>query len=82
MSFMASFKDDLVKFTKYTKGIKNVETPTDEVCLKCETKGMVLKCGRFGKYLKCLKCEATRDAEPKAGANGGAAGSEASAGSE
>ena len=27
---------------------------------------MVQKCGRFGKYLKCLNCDATRDAEPKA----------------
>ena len=41
---------------------------------------MVLKWGRFGKYLKCLKCDATRDAEPKAGANGGASTERAPAG--
>jgi DNA topoisomerase I len=80
--FYGKFSSDLVKFTKYTKDIKDVETPTEEVCLKCETKGMVLKWGRFGKYLKCLNCGASRDAEPKAGSNGGAQGGEAAAGSE
>jgi len=68
--FYGKFSSDLVKFTKYTKDIKDVETPTDEVCLKCETKGMVLKWGRFGKYLKCLNCGASRDAEPKETADG------------
>ena len=68
--FYGKFSSDLVKFTKYTKDIKDVETPTEEVCLKCETKGMVLKWGRFGKYLKCLNCGASRDAEPKEAADG------------
>jgi len=77
--FYDKFKDDLSKFKKYTDEIKNVDTPTDEVCIKCETKGMVQKFGRFGKYLKCLKCGATRDAETKAPTDGNAAG-EASAG--
>ena len=44
--------------------------PTEEVCLKCNTPGMVQKWGRFGPYLKCLNCEATRDAEPPAGSDG------------
>jgi DNA topoisomerase-1 len=78
--FYGKFKNDLIKFTKYTKGIKDIETPTDEVCLKCETKGMVRKFGRFGKYLKCLNCGASRDAETKAGSNGGANGTESAAG--
>jgi DNA topoisomerase-1 len=80
--FYGKFSSDLVKFTKYTKDIKDVETPTEEVCLKCETKGMVKKFGRFGKYLKCLNCGASRDAEPKASANGDANGSAATAGGE
>ncbi|MCA1605469.1 MAG: topoisomerase DNA-binding C4 zinc finger domain-containing protein, partial [Acidobacteria bacterium] len=80
--FYDKFSKDLVIFTDYTKRIKNEEIPTDEVCLKCETKGMVRKRGRFGKYLKCLKCEATRDAEPKIGANGGAEGTQSAAGGE
>ncbi len=69
--FYDKFKDDLAKFTKYAKDIKDKETPTDEVCLKCNTPGMVQKLGRFGKYLKCNSCGATRDAEPVA-ADGGA----------
>src|SRR5882762_7330134 len=77
--FYGKFSKDLVEFTAYTTRIKNEEIPTDEVCLKCETIGMVQKRGRFGKYLKCLNCGATRDAEPPAGANGNAAGTEGGA---
>src|SRR2546425_5307015 len=69
--FYDKFKDDLAKFQKYSKDIKEKETPTEEVCLKCNTPGMVQKLGRFGKYLKCNNCGATRDAEPVA-ADGGA----------
>jgi DNA topoisomerase-1 len=64
--FYDKFKKDLAQFQKYTKDIKEKETPTDEVCLKCDTPGMVMKLGRFGKYLKCNNCGATRDAEPVA----------------
>jgi DNA topoisomerase-1 len=70
--FYKKFANDLKEFQKYTKGIKEKDTPTDEVCLKCETPGMVEKFGRFGKYLKCLKCGATRDAEPAAPTDGAA----------
>src|SRR6266446_1204127 len=80
--FYGKFSTDLIKFTKFTKDLKNEEKPTDEVCLKCETKGMVLKWGRFGKYFKCLNCGASRDAEPKAGSNGGANGTDAAANGE
>ena len=69
--FYGKFEEDLAKFKQHVHGIKNVDTPTDEVCLKCETAGMVQKFGRFGKYLKCLKCGATRDATPVAGSNDG-----------
>ena len=70
--FYGKFEEDLAKFKLYVHGIKNVDTPTDEVCVKCETAGMVQKFGRFGKYLKCLKCGATRDAaKPVAGSNDG-----------
>jgi DNA topoisomerase I len=80
--FYEKFSRDLVTFTDYTKRIKNEEIPTDEVCLKCETKGMVRKRGRFGKYLKCLKCDATRDAEPKADSNGAGQGADSAGGEE
>jgi len=74
--FYNKFADDLKQFSKYTKGIKEKDTPTDEVCLKCGTAGMVEKFGRFGKYLKCLECSATRDAESVV-ADGNAAGESA-----
>src|SRR5437588_10479353 len=64
--FYDKFKQDLAQFQKYSKDIKEKETPTEEVCLKCNTPGMVQKLGRFGKYLKCNNCGATRDAEPVA----------------
>ncbi len=70
--FYDKFKLDLAQFTKYSAEVKTKETPTDEVCLKCNTPGMVQKLGRFGKYLKCLECGATRDAEPVAPADGDA----------
>ncbi len=68
--FYDKFKLDLAQFTKYSADVKTKETPTDEVCLKCNTPGMVQKLGRFGKYLKCLECGATRDAEPVAAPDG------------
>src|SRR2546429_3782525 len=73
--FYDKFKLDLAQFTKYSSEMKTKETPTDEVCLKCGTPGMVQKLGRFGKYLKCLECGATRDAEPVAAADGEATAS-------
>ncbi len=68
--FYDKFEGDLKQFQKYIKDIKETSVPTDEVCLKCNTPGMVQKWGRFGPYLKCLNCEATRDAGPPAGADG------------
>lgn len=68
--FYDKFKLDLAQFQKYSSDVKTKETPTEEVCLKCNTPGMVQKLGRFGKYLKCLECGATRDAEPAAAADG------------
>jgi DNA topoisomerase-1 len=79
--FYDKFKDDLAKFQKYAKDIKEKETPTEEVCLKCNTPGMVQKLGRFGKYLKCNSCGATRDAEPVA-ADGGTSTEAAADGEE
>jgi DNA topoisomerase-1 len=77
--FYNKFADDLKEFQKYTKGIKEKDTPTDEVCLKCGTAGMVEKFGRFGKYLKCLNCGVTRDAAVAAAADGNAASGETAA---
>src|ERR1044071_1218752 len=68
--FYDKFEGDLDKFKDYIKEIKEKNVPTDEVCLKCNTPGMVQKWGRFGPYLKCLNCDATRDAEPPPAAAG------------
>jgi DNA topoisomerase I len=68
--FYDKFEGDLKQFQHYIKDIKEKSVPTEEVCLKCGTQGMVQKWGRFGPYLKCLNCDATRDAEPPAGADG------------
>ena len=68
--FYTKFEGELDKFKDYIKDIKEKSIPTEEVCLKCNTPGMVQKWGRFGPYLKCLSCEATRDAEPPAGSDG------------
>jgi DNA topoisomerase I len=82
--FYNKFEGDLKEFQRYIKDIKEKNVPTDEVCLKCNTPGMVQKWGRFGPYLKCLSCEATRDAEPTAapGADGAGASAEAGANGE
>jgi DNA topoisomerase I len=73
--FYDKFAVDLKAFGEYTKERKGRQIPTEEVCLKCDAPGMVQMAGRFGQYLKCLQCEATRDAGTPAAANGeGAAG--------
>jgi DNA topoisomerase-1 len=78
--FYGKFKTDLDKFEIYIKTLKEKDTPTEEVCLKCNTPGMVQKWGRFGKYLKCLECGATRDLEPAPNGNGDAAATDAAGG--
>ena len=70
---VSTTSSDDQQISKYAKDIKEKETPTDEVCLKCNTPGMVQKLGRFGKYLKCNSCGATRDAEPPPAADAAAA---------
>jgi DNA topoisomerase-1 len=80
--FYGKFQGDLDKFKKYTDEVKNRDIPTEEICVKCGTPGMVQKFGRFGQYLKCLNCNATRDAAPADGANGSAASTESSAAGE
>src|SRR5687767_4056167 len=80
--FYKKFEGDLKEFQLYIKDIKEKSVPTEEVCLKCNTPGMVQKWGRFGPYLKCLNCEATRDAEPAAGSDGAGAATEGANGGE
>jgi DNA topoisomerase I len=78
--FYDKFEGDLKQFQVYIKDIKETSVPTEEVCLKCNTPGMVQKWGRFGPYLKCLNCEATRDAEKPGDSDGGASNAQADGG--
>ncbi len=60
--FWKKFAKDLKKAQKDMKDIKRLEEETDEVCDKCESK-MVIKWGRYGKFLACStypECKNTR----------------------
>jgi DNA topoisomerase-1 len=43
--FYDKFEGDLKQFQRYVKDIKEKSVPTEEVCLKCNTPGMVQKWG-------------------------------------
>jgi DNA topoisomerase-1 len=60
--FWKKFEKDLEKAQAEMKDIKRLEEETDEVCDKCGSK-MVLKWGRYGKFLACSgypDCKNTR----------------------
>jgi DNA topoisomerase-1 len=60
--FWKKFEKDLTKAQAEMKDIKRLEEETDEVCDKCGQK-MVLKWGRYGKFLACSgypECKNTR----------------------
>ena len=60
--FWKKFKKDLKKAQREMKDIKRLEEETDEVCDKCQSK-MVIKWGRYGKFLACStypECKNTR----------------------
>jgi DNA topoisomerase-1 len=80
-------------YKTFAKDLKNAEAamreakkdiPTDEICEKCGSP-MVIKFGRFGQFLACSKypeCRTTREIAKPASADGDAAGSATSAGTE
>ena len=60
--FWKKFEKDLKKAATEMKDVKRMEDKTDEVCDKC-AKPMVLKWGRYGKFLACSgypDCKNTR----------------------
>jgi DNA topoisomerase-1 len=60
--FWKKFKKDLDLAQKEMKDIKRLEEKTDEVCDKCGS-SMVIKWGRYGKFLACSaypECKNTR----------------------
>jgi DNA topoisomerase I len=63
--FWKKFEVDLKKAQKEMENIKATEVETDEVCDKCGKK-MVIKWGRYGKFLACQgypECKNTRQLE-------------------
>jgi DNA topoisomerase-1 len=60
--FWKKFEKDLKAASKEMKDVKRMEEQTDEVCEKCG-KPMVIKWGRYGKFLACSgypECKNTR----------------------
>jgi DNA topoisomerase-1 len=60
--FWKKFEKDLTRAQAEMKDIKRLEEETDEVCDKCGSK-MVIKWGRYGKFLACSgypECKNTR----------------------
>jgi DNA topoisomerase-1 len=69
--FNVKFTKDLKRATSEMRNVKTEETPTDSVCEKCG-KPMVIKWGRYGKFLACSgypECRNTQEMHPAA-ANG------------
>lgn len=60
--FYNPFKKNLIEKLETVKNIKPPDEPTDEVCVNCG-KPMVIKAGRFGKFLACTgypECKTTK----------------------
>jgi len=67
--FYGKFSKDLENAAETIKTMKKMSIPTDEVCEKCGA-GMVIKFGRFGKFLACAnypECKNTREVAGKGG---------------
>ncbi len=56
--FYTPFEKELKKAKTEMRNVKKEETPTDIICDKCESP-MVIKWGRFGRFLKCTSCDNT-----------------------
>jgi DNA topoisomerase-1 len=61
--FNKKFQADLARAKTEMRNVKTEETPTDQKCSKCD-KPMVIKWGRYGKFLACSgypECRNTSD---------------------
>jgi len=61
--FNSKFVKDLKRASRQMRNVKREETPTDEVCGKCG-KPMVIKWGRYGRFLACSgypECKNTQE---------------------
>src|SRR5688572_10002028 len=73
--FYGKFSKDLEAAAEMIKGKKKMSIPTDEICERCGS-GMVIKFGRFGKFLACEnypECKNTREVSSKVTADGDSA---------
>ncbi len=76
--FYTPFEKDLTKATELMERVKLPDEVTEETCPKCG-KPMVVKTGRFGKFLACSgypECKSTKSFQIKTGANCPQCGSE------
>lgn len=76
--FYTPFEKDLAKATESMERIKLPDEVTDEICPNCG-KPMVIKTGRFGKFLACSgypECKTTRSYQIKTGVECPECGSE------
>ena len=80
--FNGKFAKDLKRASQQMRNVKREETPTDEVCGKCG-KPMVIKWGRYGRFLACSgypECKSTQELPGNGtGENGAKSGEEAAA---
>jgi DNA topoisomerase-1 len=68
--FWKKFEKDLKRAQAEMKDIKRLEEKTDEVCEKCGSP-MVLKWGRYGKFLACSSYPECKNTRQLAGGEGG-----------
>ena len=66
--FYIPFADNLAKKYESVEEKKKVEEPTDEICDKCG-KPMVIKMGRFGRFIACSGYPECKNTKKIAGAN-------------
>jgi DNA topoisomerase-1 len=70
--FNKAFTKDLKAANRNMENIKTKEEPTDQTCSKCG-KPMVIKWGRYGRFMACSgypDCKNTQELAPVAGGNG------------
>jgi DNA topoisomerase-1 len=67
--FWKKFERDLKKASKEMENVKATEVATEEVCDKCSSK-MVIKWGRYGKFLACSNYPECKNTRQMAGGEG------------
>jgi DNA topoisomerase-1 len=70
--FNRKFSKDLTRAARVMRNVKTEELPTDQTCQKCG-KPMVIKWGRYGKFMACSGYPDCRNTQEIANGNGGGA---------